>query len=101
MSAKWPDDMSDSYLLPDLIRSAAACASAAPALIHGEVSLNYGELDAAVQAFAGGLAALGLQRGERVAIYLDNVKDVIDDGYQTAEDVCKDLEDECTAAGIS
>ncbi len=36
-----------------------------------------------------------------VAIYLDNVKDVIDDGYQTKEAVCKDLEAECTAAGIS
>ncbi len=36
-----------------------------------------------------------------VAIYLDNVKDVIDDGYQTKEAVCKGLEAECTAAGIS
>ena len=36
-----------------------------------------------------------------VAIYKDNVKEVIDDGYQTAADVCKDLTDECTAAGIS
>lgn len=36
-----------------------------------------------------------------VAIYLDNVKDVIDDGYQTAADVCKGLEAECKTAGIS
>ena len=63
--------MSDSYLLPDLIRAAAARSPGAPALVHGDVSLSYGELDAAVQAFSGGLAALGLQRGERVAVYLD------------------------------
>lgn len=63
--------MIDSYLLPDLIRVAAARAPDAPALVHGEQCLSYGELDAAVQALAGGLAALGLQRGERVAIYLD------------------------------
>lgn len=36
-----------------------------------------------------------------VAIYKDNVKDVIDDGYQTKDDVCKDLATECAAAGIS
>ena len=36
-----------------------------------------------------------------VAIYFDNVKDVIDDGYQTKEDVCKGIEDKCTEAGIS
>ncbi|MCU1394043.1 MAG: sugar transporter substrate-binding protein, partial [Ilumatobacteraceae bacterium] len=36
-----------------------------------------------------------------VAIYKDNVKDVIADGYQTAADVCKDLTAECTAAGIT
>jgi D-xylose transport system substrate-binding protein len=36
-----------------------------------------------------------------VAIYLDNVKDVIADGYVTQADVCKDLAEECSAAGIS
>jgi D-xylose transport system substrate-binding protein len=36
-----------------------------------------------------------------VAIYFDNVKDVIADGYVTKDDVCKDLADECSAAGIS
>ena len=36
-----------------------------------------------------------------VAIYTDNVKDVIADGYVTKDDVCKDLTAECTAAGIS
>jgi D-xylose transport system substrate-binding protein len=36
-----------------------------------------------------------------VAIYVDNVKDVIADGYVTKDDVCKDLADECAAAGIS
>ncbi len=35
-------------------------------------------------------------------IYKDNVKDVIDDGYQTAEDVCTgDYAAACTEAGIS
>lgn len=36
-----------------------------------------------------------------VAIYVDGVKDVIADGFVTKEDVCKDLADECAAAGIS
>lgn len=37
-----------------------------------------------------------------VAIFKENVKDVIDDGYQTAEDVCTaDLADACAEAGIS
>ena len=36
-----------------------------------------------------------------VAIFKDNVKDVIADGFVTKDDVCKDLEAECEAAGIS
>lgn len=36
-----------------------------------------------------------------VAIYVDGVKDVIADGYVSKDDVCKDLAEECTAAGIS
>ena len=36
-----------------------------------------------------------------IAIYVDNVKDVIADGYQSKDDVCKDLQSQCEAAGIS
>jgi D-xylose transport system substrate-binding protein len=36
-----------------------------------------------------------------VAIYKDNVKDVVADGYVTAADLCKGFETQCTAAGIS
>jgi D-xylose transport system substrate-binding protein len=35
-----------------------------------------------------------------VAITKENVKDVIADGFQSREDVCKDIEDLCTANGI-
>ena len=33
--------------------------------------MNYGKLQEAIDRFAGGLIGLGLQRGERVAIYLE------------------------------
>jgi D-xylose transport system substrate-binding protein len=35
-----------------------------------------------------------------VSITKENVKDVIADGFQTREDVCKDIEDLCSANGI-
>ena len=35
-----------------------------------------------------------------VSITKENVKDVIADGFQTRDDVCKDIEDLCTANGI-
>jgi acyl-CoA ligase (AMP-forming) (exosortase A-associated) len=63
--------MRDITLLSDLICCSAARASKAPALTYGTATLTYGELDEAVSRFAGGLLALGLQRGERVAIYLE------------------------------
>jgi len=63
--------MPESTLLPDLIASAMARTPAATALIHGSQSLSYAELSQSVQRCAAGLVGLGLQRGERVAIYLE------------------------------
>ncbi|NWG31701.1 MAG: acyl-CoA ligase (AMP-forming), exosortase A system-associated [Rhodocyclaceae bacterium] len=63
--------MRDSYLLPQLITLSAERAPEAVALTYGKLSLSYGDLQAAVTAFANGLMALGLARGERVGIYLE------------------------------
>ena len=63
--------MPESNLLHELIRVEAARAAASPALSYGASSWTYGELGAAVTAFASGLVGLGLKRGERVGIYLE------------------------------
>ena len=64
-------DVSTSTLLADLIEHAARRTPAAKALTYGHDSLDYRALSAAVGAFAAGAMALGLQRGERIAIFLD------------------------------
>lgn len=63
--------MLESHLLHELVRVNAHRAPNDPALTYGPRTLNYGELDAAVGAFASGLVGLGLGRGERVGIYLE------------------------------
>ncbi len=63
--------MPDSTLLPELIACAAEGAPEAVALSYGAQSCRYGELQARVAACAAGLVGLGLQRAERVAIYLE------------------------------
>lgn len=63
--------MSDSTLLPELIALSARRNPQAVALTYGKHDLCYGDLHEAVRRFAGGLVGLGLQRGERVAIYLE------------------------------
>jgi len=57
-------------LLHHLIRDSAATAGAAPALHHRNDSLSYPALWEAVQGCARGLAGLGLERAERLAVYL-------------------------------
>ncbi|WP_420851674.1 acyl-CoA ligase (AMP-forming), exosortase A system-associated [Propionivibrio soli] len=63
--------MRDATLLPDLITLSADRTPQAPALTYDGRTMSYGELSDAVSRFRNGLMSLGLQRGERVAIYLE------------------------------
>ncbi len=60
-----------SLILPDLMARSAARSPGAEALKHRDSALSYGALWAAVEGAARRLVALGLARGERVAVYLD------------------------------
>ncbi len=64
-------DMTESFLLQDLIAVSAHRASDDAALTGGAHTLSYGELHERQRRFASALQALGLKRGERVAIWLD------------------------------
>ena len=66
-----PTVMPESSLLFELISTAADKSPNAVALSSGAQSLRYAELWLQVQSAASGLLATGLQRGERVAIYLE------------------------------
>ena len=63
--------MPDSFLLPDLVSNSAWSTPSETALTSEKSSLTYSGLDTAVRQFASGLMALGLQRADRVAIYLE------------------------------
>ena len=63
--------MPESTLLNELVAVAAERTPEAPALTYAATTLSYAALDSAVSGFASGLMALGLARGERVAIYLE------------------------------
>ena len=63
--------MTEATLLSELVTRAARLSPHARALTSEVGSLTYEELGHAVRQFASGLAALGLARGDRVAIYLD------------------------------
>jgi acyl-CoA ligase (AMP-forming) (exosortase A-associated) len=60
-----------STLLHELILTTAAASPEAAALTHGAESHDYARLAGAVERFAAGLVGLGVQRSDRVAIYLE------------------------------
>ncbi len=55
-----------------LLAAAVAASPGAEAVVSGEQRLTYGELDGEVARLAGGLAARGVGRGDRVALLLGN-----------------------------
>ena len=59
------------YLLHHLPMLAADRTPSAPALTWQERTLSYGDVAAEIDRVAAGLVALGIRRGERVAVYLD------------------------------
>lgn len=63
--------MLNTTLLHHLIAYTASQTPERIALTYGRDSLTYGELNAQVEQFAAGLMALGIQRGERIGIYLE------------------------------
>jgi long-subunit acyl-CoA synthetase (AMP-forming) len=63
--------MTESTLLPELIALTVQRTPQAIALTSGTSHLSYAELSNSVSQFAAGLLGLGLDRGERVAIYLE------------------------------
>ncbi len=74
-AGRWPRHaparQAEPRLLADLIVLAAERAPQAAALTSGVQTLDYAALAGAVQAGAAGLVQQGVQRGERVAVWLD------------------------------
>lgn len=59
-------------LIPDLIAQHARWQPGKPALIEGERALTWAQFDAATNRIANALAALGLARGSRLAVLMEN-----------------------------
>ena len=63
--------MPESTLLHELVDVASQRTPDAPALTHASLTMSYTRLQQQVRAWSCGLVHLGLQRGERVGIYLE------------------------------
>src|ERR1700682_4008284 len=60
------------FTVYDMIARGASLHGEAPAIIQGEASLSFREFKRRVDALAGGLAALGIGKGERICVLAQN-----------------------------
>lgn len=75
-------------LLHELISASAERAPDSAALATRNLTLSYGELHARVTAFAAGLMALDLERGERIGIFLDKQAETVIASFGSAQAGC-------------
>ena len=80
--------MTDAILLPELISRSATREPDAIALTHGQRSISYGLLQQSLSRFSGGLINLGMQRGERIGIYLEKRLETVVASFGTAAAGC-------------
>lgn len=59
------------FLIHHMLRSSAARHPEKEALVHGNERLTYAQVERTVNALASGLTSAGIQRGDRVAIWLE------------------------------
>ncbi|HEY0254171.1 MAG TPA: AMP-binding protein [Kofleriaceae bacterium] len=77
-TAVYPDWVPNVLPLPegslaDILEATAAAAPDAPAIHYFDATITYAQLDDYANRFATLLAAWGIERGDRVALYLQNV----------------------------
>ena len=80
--------MPNSFLLHHLVLASAEQHPDRAAVTFGDQSLNYTALAVQVRNFAAGLCKLGLQRGERVGIWLDKRFETVVASFGTAAAGC-------------
>jgi acyl-CoA ligase (AMP-forming) (exosortase A-associated) len=76
--------VTESVLLHELVAAAAARRPEAPAVTAGERTWSYGELTQAIDFAASGFLELGLQRGERLGVWLDKRIETVVACFSTA-----------------
>jgi fatty-acyl-CoA synthase len=67
------DQSMNRQTVPGVLAAAAARRPHAPAYIQGDTVISFADLDRLARQAAGGLAALGIGKGDRVALWLPNV----------------------------
>ncbi|MCC7537149.1 MAG: AMP-binding protein, partial [Deltaproteobacteria bacterium] len=82
------DPRSDQFLIDDALRRHAAARPDSTALVLGELRLSYAELDALSDRFANAMRGLGVRRGDRILVALDNSLDSVVAFYGTLRADC-------------
>jgi acyl-CoA ligase (AMP-forming) (exosortase A-associated) len=80
--------MNDPALLAELITRSAARSPDAIALTYGQQSMSYAAVAESMSAFVNGVIGLGLQRGERIAIYLEKRPETVIASFGSAAAGC-------------